>query len=211
MQFLAEGLKRGERGLFFGLFEHPDAIVAKCQRIGINGIREGIDKGLARVMWHRPIEGVIDEIGDSLFEAVRTLNPARVVIDGMQGFERAADLPERLSDVYSTIAQELERRMVTTLYTTETRGLFEGDIHVPINGLSAATQNIILLRHVEHRAAILRALAILKVRDDDYDPTMREIKVTDDGIRLLDTFADASNLMSGGGAACAGRKPAHED
>ena len=119
----------------------------------------------------------------------------------MQGFERAADLPERLSDVYSAMAQELERQRVTTLYTAETRGLFESDIHVPINGLSAATQNIILLRHVEHKAAILRALAILKVRDDDYDPKMREIKVTPDGIRLLDTFADASNLMSGGGAA----------
>ena len=201
MQFLAEGLKRGERGLFFGFFEQPDAIVAKCQRIGINGIKDGIDRGLARVMWHRPVEGVIDEIGDSLFDAVRTLNPARVVIDGMQGFERAADLPERLSDVYSAIAQELERRRVTTLYTTETRGLFESDINVPINGLSAATQNIILLRHVEHKAAILRALAILKVRDDDYDPKMREIKISDHGIRLLDTFDDSSNLMSGGGTA----------
>jgi circadian clock protein KaiC len=201
MQFLAEGLKRGERGLFFGFFEQPDAIVAKCQRIGINGIKDGIDRGLARVIWHRPVEGVIDEIGDRLFDAVRTLNPARVVIDGMQGIERAADLPERLSDVYSAIAQELERRRVTTLYTTETRGLFESDIHVPINGLSAATQNIILLRHVEHRAAILRALAILKVRDDDYDSKMREIRISDDGIRLLDTFDDSSNLMSGGGDA----------
>jgi circadian clock protein KaiC len=201
MQFLAEGLKRGERGLFFGFFEHPDTIVAKCERIGINGIKEGVDNGLARVMWHRPVEGVIDEIGESLFEAVRTLNPHRVVIDGMQGFERAADLPERLSDVYSAIAQELERRRVTTLYTTETRGLFEADIHVPINGLSAATHNIILLRHLEHRASILRALAILKVRDDDYDPKMREIRITDDGIRLLDTFEHASNLMSGGGVA----------
>ncbi len=120
MQFLAEGVKRGERGLFFGFFEHPDAILAKCQRIGINGIKEGVDSGLARVMWQRPVEGVIDEIGDNLFEAVRTLKPQRVVIDGMQGFERAADLPERLSDVYSAIAQELERRRVTTLYTTET-------------------------------------------------------------------------------------------
>ena len=200
MQFLAEGLKRGERGLFFGFFEHPDAIVAKCRRVGINGISEGIESGLARVMWNRPVEGVIDEIGDRLFDAVRELQPARVVIDGMQGFERAADLPERLSDVYTAIAQELERQHVTTLYTTETRGLFERDIHVPINGLSAATQNIILLRHVERSATILRALAILKVRDDDYDPQMREIRITDRGIRLLDTFADASHLMAGGGA-----------
>jgi circadian clock protein KaiC len=211
MQFLAEGLKRGERGLFFGFFEQPDAIVAKCQRIGINGIRDGIDRGLARVMWHRPVEGVIDEIGEHLFDAVRTLSPARVVIDGMQGFERAADLPERLSDVYSAIAQELERRRVTTLYTTETRGLFESDIHVPINGLSAATQNIILLRHVEHKAAILRALAILKVRDGDYDGKMREIKITDAGIRLLDTFDDAFNLMSGGGTAGNKRQTPREE
>ena len=129
----------------------------------------------------------------------------------MQGFERAADLPERLSDVYSAIAQELERRRVTTLYTTETRALFESDIHVPINGLSAATQNIILLRHVEHRAAILRALAILKVRDDDYDGKMREIKITDAGIRLLDTFDDASNLMSGGGTAGTERQTPREE
>ena len=210
MQFLAEGLKRGERGLFFGFFEHPDAIVAKCRRVGINGIAEGIENGLARVVWHRPVEGVIDEIGESLFDAVREMNPARVVIDGMQGFERAADLPERLSDVYSAVAQELERRQVTTLYTTETRALFERDIHVPINGLSAATQNIILLRHVEHKAAILRALAILKVRDDDYDPRMREIRVTDDGIRLLDTLADASHLMAGGGVAGSEQVPRQE-
>ncbi len=207
MQFLAEGLKRGERGLYFGFFEHPDAILAKCQSIGINGIKEGVDRGLALVLWHKPIEGVIDEIGERLFEAVRTLKPHRLVIDGMQGFERAADLPERLPDVYSAIAQELERRRITTLYTTETRGLFERDIHVPVNGLSAATQNIILLRHVEHRAAILRGLAILKVRDDDYDPTMREIKIGADGITLLDTFSDASHLMSGGGGDLPWRTP----
>jgi circadian clock protein KaiC len=72
---------------------------------------------------------------------------------------------------------------------------------VPINGLSAATQNIILLRHIEHRAAMLRVLAILKVRDDDYDARMREIRITDNGIRLLDTFAGESGVVSGGGAA----------
>ena len=54
-------------------------------------------------------------------------------------------------------------------------------------------------RPVEHRAAMLRVLAILKVRDDDYDPRMRELRITDGGIRLLDTFADESGVASGGG------------
>jgi circadian clock protein KaiC len=117
----------------------------------------------------------------------------------MEGFERAADFPERISHVYSAIAQELERLGITTLYTTETRELFAKTIEVPINGLSAATQNIILLRHVEHRAAMLRVLAILKVRDDDYDTRMRELRITDEGMRLLDTFASESGVASGGG------------
>ena len=54
-------------------------------------------------------------------------------------------------------------------------------------------------------------LAILKVRDDDYDAKMREIKITDAGIRLLDTFDDASNLMSGGGTAGTERQTPREE
>ena len=51
MQFLSEGLKRGERGVYFGFYEHPEAILAKCERVGIGGMKEG-----ARA-WH-PADGV---------------------------------------------------------------------------------------------------------------------------------------------------------
>jgi circadian clock protein KaiC len=135
-----------------------------------------------------------------LLDTVRKTRAQRLFLDGMEGFERAADFPERISHVYSAIAQELERLGVTTIYTTETRELFARSIQVPLTGLSAATQNIILLRHIEHRASMLRVLAILKVRDDDYDARMRELRITDNGIRLLDTFAAASGVASGGGA-----------
>ena len=199
MQFLAEGVKRGERVVYFGFHERPEAILAKCQRVGIHGLKEGVDKGLAQIVWHRPVEGVIDDLGFSLSDTVQRYKPERLFLDSMEGFERAADFPERLSHVYSAIAQELERLRVTTVYSTETRELFAKTIEVPINGLSAATQNILLLRHIEHRAAMLRVLAILKIRDDDYDARMREIRITDNGIQLLDTFALESGVASGGG------------
>jgi len=201
MQFLSEGIKRGERVVYFGFYERPEAILAKCQRVGIGGLKEGVENGLAHMVWHRPVEGVIDELGDSLIHTVRTVRPQRLLLDGMEGFERAADFPERMSHVYTAIAQELEQLGVTTLYTTETRELFARTIQVPINGLSAATQNIILLRHVEHHAALLRVLAILKVRDDDYDSRLREFRITDDGLRLFDTFAGEAGVASGGGLA----------
>ena len=199
MQFLSEGVRRGERVVYFGFYERPEAILAKCQRVGIGGLQEGVERGLARIVWHRPVEGVLDELGEELSHTVRSFRPQRLFLDGMEGLERAADFPERMSHVYSAIAQELEQLGVTALYTTETRELFARSIEVPINGLSAATQNIIVLRHIEHRATMLRVLAILKVRDDDYDARMREIQITNDGIRLLDTFAAESGVASGGG------------
>jgi circadian clock protein KaiC len=199
MQFLSAGIKQGERAVYFGFFEHPDAILAKCQRVGIGGLGEGIGRGQAEIVWHRPVEGVIDELGESLIETIRRVKPHRLLIDGMDGFERAADFPERMSDVYSAIAQEVERHHVTTIYTTELRLLFGREIEVPIEGLSGATQNIILMRHIEHQATLLRVLAILKVRDDDYDGRMREVRITEGGIRLLDTFAAESRVVSGGG------------
>jgi circadian clock protein KaiC len=199
MQFLSEGVRRGERVLYFGFYERPEAILEKCRRVGIGGLSEGVEQGLARIMWHRPVEGVIDELGESLIETIRQHRPQRLFLDGMDGFERAADFPERMSDVYSAIAQEFEQLGVTTLYTTETRELFAQTIEVPIHGLSAATQNIILLRHIEYRAAMRRVLAILKVRDDDYDARMRELRITNDGMRLFDTFAGESHVASGGG------------
>jgi circadian clock protein KaiC len=117
----------------------------------------------------------------------------------MEGLERAADFPERMAHIYSALAQQLEQLGVTTLYSTETRELFARTIQVPVHGLSAATQNIILVRHIEHRATMRRVLAILKIRDDDYDARMRELLITDSGLRLRDTFAAASSVVSGGG------------
>jgi circadian clock protein KaiC len=199
MQFLSEGVRLGQRVMYFGFYERPEAILAKCQRVGIGGLKEGVSNGLATLVWHRPVEGVLDELGASLIDTIRTVRPHRLFLDGMEGLEQAADFPERMSQVYSAIAQELERLGITALYSTETRELFARTIEVPINGLSAATQNIILLRHIEHRATMLRVLAILKVRDDDYDARMREFRITDDGLRLFDTFLESSSVASGGG------------
>jgi circadian clock protein KaiC len=211
MQFLSAGLKRGERAVYFGFYEHPTAILAKCRRVGIGGLQEGVDRGTVEIVWHRPIEGVIDELGESLIETVRRVGAHRVLIDGMEGFERAADFPERMSHVYSAIAQELEQLGATTMFTAETRELFGKNIEVPVVGLSAATQNIILLRHIEYRATMLRVMAILKVRDDAYDGRMREIRITDNGIQLLDTFAAESRVLSGGGVSTAPRSRRPEE
>ena len=66
--------------VYFGFYEHPEAILAKCQRVGIGGLKEGVERGHgARSSGIGRSKGVIDELGESLIETVRKVGAQRAV------------------------------------------------------------------------------------------------------------------------------------
>jgi circadian clock protein KaiC len=196
MQFLLAGAKKNERGLFFGFYERPGTLLVKGRRVCI-GLEESFHRGLVHFAWEPFGESSIDDLADHLLTVVRELKPSRLVIDGLNGFEQSADVPERLGSVFSAIAEELELREITTLYTIEPPDLLGYPIRSPMRGVSAITHNIILLRHVELDARMLRLISILKMRDGHYDNAIRELCITDGGIAIADTFRGVSDTMSG--------------
>jgi circadian clock protein KaiC len=94
------------------------------------------------------------------------------------------------------MADELERLKVTTLYTIETREVFGPRIEVPVEGVSAVTHNIILLRHVELSSTLRLMLTVLKLRDSGHDRTVRELLITDDGLRVGEAARETDHLLS---------------
>lgn len=196
LQFLAEGAQKGQSGLYFGFYERPATLLAKCNRIGLR-MQEAVSKGLVELMWRRPVEGVIDILGAELLAEVRRRRVQRLFLDGMQGFQAAVDAPDRIRDIFSALANTLEREGVTTVYTMETRDLLGPHIELPIVGASQITHNIILLRHVELNASLCRLISILKVRESDYDPAIREFRVTDTGLAVSKGFVRAEHILSG--------------
>lgn len=190
LQYLCEGARRGEKGLFFGFFERPAALLLKARRLGLP-LEQYIEQGLIEVIWQRPIEAVIDALAERMFTAVRRLDATRLAIDSIQGFELALDdYPDRVRGVFAAIADELERLGVTAVYTLETREIFGPKIEVPIAGVSAATQNLILLRHVEMRSVLHLLITVLKTRDSAHERAVRELVITDHGMRVHSTLAD---------------------
>lgn len=196
LQFLASGAKSGENVMFFGFYERPDVLLRKCERLGID-IEEAHRRGLVQFAWEPSGEASIDMLGERLISMIHERRPTRLVIDGMQGFQQAVDFPERLRAVLPAITDELETQRVTTLYTVEALQLFEPFIQLPISGISGITHNIIVLRHVEIDATLRKSISILKVRDSDYDPAIRECRITNAGIVVADTFRTASDVFVG--------------
>jgi circadian clock protein KaiC len=196
LQFLSEGARKNEAGLFFGFYERPPALIQKGERLNL-ALRSAEETGLLEILWQPPVEGVIDILGDRLLTAVRRRKVRRLCIDGIHGFQLAAEFPGRVRSVFSAFAEELEAAGVTTLYTMETPDLFGPRIEAPVSGLSPITQNILLLRHVELSSHLYRLISVMKLRDSDYDSTLREFRINDSGITVADTFESADQLMSG--------------
>lgn len=196
LQFLSEGARRGENAVYFGLYERPEALLRTSVRIGLN-IEGLVERKLLVFEHHTPVEGLVDVIGEQLLATVARTGARRLCIDGFQGLEMMSDHPSRRRDMLSSLANELEARGVTTVFTMETPDLFGPRIEVPVAGLSAMTQNILLLRHVELRARLHRLISIIKLRDSDYDPTIREFRITEHGIVVADTFKSAERILAG--------------
>ena len=199
IQYLVEGARRGEAGVFFGFFEHPEALRKKSRRLKL-GLEEMEEKGLIEIVWQPPIENVIDILGERLLSSIKRVKARRLFIDGLQAFQLALDdFPDRIRGVFSVFVDELERMGVTSVYTVEIRAFFGPTMDVPVDGISSSTHNTILLRYIEVRSRLHRLLSILKVRDSEHDASIREFQITNEGLVVGDSLPEGDLSYVGTG------------
>jgi len=196
LQFLSAGVRHDRIGLYVGFYERPSTLLAKGSRLGL-GLEAARERGCLHLFWEAPIEGVLDAVVERVLRAVVDHRVKRLCFDGLHGFRHHAEYPDRTRAVFSALADELTRRGVTTLFTLETTDLVGSGIELPIDGVSAFADNIILLRHVELRSQLYRLISILKVRDRAYDGAIREFQITDRGVVVADTFDSAEQILTG--------------
>jgi len=196
LHFLNESSK-DEPGLLFGFYETPPRIFLKARAVGLVDLEKKHKQGVFHMLWHPPTERILDGLGHKLLTAVRELGIKRLFIDGVDGFQQAAAHPDRISHFLAALTNELRVLGVTTVYTSELQDMFVSDVRLPISGISSLVENIFFLRFVELRSRVHRMLSIVKVRDSDYDSSLREYRITSRGIELADTFESAESVLTG--------------
>lgn len=185
-----------EPGLYYGFYETPPEMLANAARIGcdLRGLQE---RGHLEIQWQPAAEQILDDVGGRLLEAVRRRGVRRLFLDGAGALMQTAVHRDRVSTFMAALSREFRALGVTTLYTAETANLVGPNLEAPLLGVSAAADNMILLRYVELHARLYRLLSILKTRSSGFDTRLREFRVTDRGIELLDTFEGAHAILSG--------------
>ena len=179
-QYIAEGVRKGEPGVFYSLEENADGIRMMAKGYGYN-VTELENNGLSILLG-----SVEDDNPDALIAnlaaEIKRTNAKRLVIDSLSAFES-----KYKNDMYIiarrliSLIQEHHLTAVITILTTQKSGFELSGL-----GLTSLLQNIILLRFVEIQGRMKRILAILKMRGTEHDESILEFRISsENGARIV--------------------------
>lgn len=214
LHFLAAGAAQGDRGLMVTFQENPEQLAARAAHFGLRD-QLGFHQQRTEVLFLSPVELDLDAAAAAIREAVEARQIQRVVIDSVAELEYAVRDPERFDDFLASLVGFFRGHNVTTLMTRELTQLFGSQVSIASRGLSYIVDNIVLLRYVELRGEIQRALAVLKIRGSDHDKSLRELLIAEGLVAIGQRFEHLTGLMTGlpqsTGETLAGQPPGAEE
>lgn len=197
LSFLVEGARQGQRGIYFGFYEPPPRLIEKAAQIDIP-LERYVKSGQIELLWQPPLEHMLDSLAEQLLEKIREKEEPRrrLFVDGIEGFRAASVYPDRMPRFLSAFCNQLRTSDVTALITEELP-LFRPDIDMPNPELANVVESVILVRYVELRSQLHRLISVMKMRESQYDTSIREFKITDAGIEVASSFESAEAILSG--------------
>ncbi|AFE05537.1 hypothetical protein COCOR_03964 [Corallococcus coralloides DSM 2259] len=196
LSFLAEGARQGERGHYFAFYDAPERMLAQAAGVGLH-LQPLMERGDLEVSFRPPTENILDKLGMELLTLVRSGRVRRIFLDGYEALRRASTRNTRVARFLAALVNECRVREVTLLYTAEATSAFGPEVRFPLKGISMVAENILFLRMVELHSGLRRFIAALKVRNSAYDPALRELEITDKGLKVGQPFAEGQMLMTG--------------
>jgi len=181
IQFILEGLRRGERCLLVNFQENPTQLAHQMEEIG--GKLDDDARGRLELLYDSAVELSIDRIIVSIFLALNRSAIRRVVIDALGDLAMAANDPTRMHDYLYALVQHFAVRGVSSLLTLETDPpIMSSD--ATHGRLSHMTDNIVFLEIREKEGTVGRTLRIAKARGIAHDLQSRELKIEAGGLRV---------------------------
>ena len=185
-QFIAEGLRIGERAIMAVFEERPEDVKRRAKNVG-QDLGKAEREGKLKLLYLRPLDLSVDESLQTILDAVKELDAKRLVIDSLGGFEMAlapgfrTDFRESLYRMMATVTGA----GVTVLSTVEL-GESSTEFHFSHYMVSFLADDILRLRYVDIDGGLSRILAVVKMRDSQHSKDIREFEITGKGVALTD-------------------------
>ncbi|MGI6589189.1 MAG: ATPase domain-containing protein [Candidatus Iainarchaeum sp.] len=196
-QFLINGAKMNEPGVYLTLDERPDLIREDMLRFGWN-LRSFEDKGLLKIVdgtmaklgipsdeeFSLPATGFdLDKLLLELMRAIKKIRAKRVVIDSIPALGLNFDNEHEVRKAVLKMVYLLARAGVTTIFTTE---INEETKQLSKYGVEEfVADGVVVLHYMGIGTQSNRTLHIRKMRATKHNEDLHPLEITDNGIRVL--------------------------
>lgn len=193
-QWLAGGYEKGERCLLFAFEESRDQLFRNAAAWGYDF--EGMERdGRLKVVNQYPHAMAVEDHLLLMRDTIEAFKPNRVAVDSLSALERVTSV-RSFREFVMGLTSFLKQKETAGLFTSTTPSLLGGS-SVTEKHISTLTDTIILLRYVETRGTMRRALTVLKMRGSAHDHDIREYHIEGTGMRLGKPFSDLTGILSG--------------
>ncbi len=194
MQFLTEGIENGENCVHINL-EEPLTQVKKTAKAHGWDFDKYEEEGLLHFVTPDLIDTYPDKFLYQVLNVVDETDADRIVLDSVSSLPSAGLSDDKLRQILLQLNSALKARGVTGLMTHLVTGLFSqssetmmGTTQASDLRLSSLVDGIIMLRYIEQEKKVGKAMHVLKMRGCDHDKYVRELDITDAGIKIGGVF-----------------------
>jgi circadian clock protein KaiC len=192
-QFVEAACKRNERVLYFTFEESPSQLIRNMCSIGIN-LEPWLRKGLLQFHATRPtLYGLETHLTTSI-KLINNFKPSVVVLDPINAFVMGDNQTE-VKTMLLRLVDFLKMKRCTAFFTSLTaagENMEMSDVYV-----SSLIDTWLLLRDIEIGGERNRGLYVLKSRGMSHSNQIREFKLTNNGIQLLDVYVGPEGVLTG--------------
>lgn len=192
-KFIEAACKRGERCLYFAFEESPSQFLRNMSSIGIK-LEQYVKRDILYFHATRPtLYGLENHLTNSI-KLINKIEPRVVVLDPIDAFVMGGNQTE-VRIMLLRLVDFLKEKNITALFTSLTNNI--GNNEVTDIAISSLIDTWLLLRDIESFGERNKGLYILKSRGMAHSNQIREFKLTDKGIDLLDVYIGQENVLTG--------------
>ena len=185
--------RRGERCLYICFEESEPQMLRNMRSIGLR-LQPWVDKGLLRFCTTRSTHYGLEMHLATFQKLFQEFSPRAVVIDPIDSLIQAGTLADASMMILRFI-DFLKTQGVTALLTN----LTTGGTAAEASGLniSSMSDTWLLLRDMETGGERNRVIYVLKSRGMAHSNQLREFRITDGGVKLLDAYTGPGGVLTG--------------
>jgi circadian clock protein KaiC len=196
LQYLMDGGRREETGVFFTLEETPDQLRTYAAGLGWD-LAEMERKKLIVISYMSPVELSTDRYLQTAREQVLALRAQRVVFDSLTSMQLGVPSERRFKELVYAVSKHMRASSVTLVMTLEAPQLL-GAEELSGHGVSFIADNLIQLRYLEVEGRLERVISILKARGIKHDTALRLLRIEQGGAQLADAGVSGnSGVLTG--------------